>query len=512
MPSNRHVYDYEPVTPARSARRWESEEAGEDDWSSPVAAGAPPPQTSTRGATGDSLTSGAARPFAPPPARVRRATKKESWIIHHGHTLSYAGLFLFTIILYFRPYELFDAPWLSSAAFWLGITTLLVFIPSQLILEGTLTARPREVNLVLLLCIAAVLSMPLAISPGRAWTAFTDPFIKAVLMFIVIVNVVRTERRLKWLLLLSLAIGCTLSLVALNDFRLGRLSVDGYRAAGVIGGIFGNPNDLALYLVTLTPLAVALLFGTRNIIGKLLYGACAVLTVAGNVVTFSRGGFLGLAFATLVLAWKLGRRHRLPVMVLTFVAVIGFFALAPGNYGGRLVSILDPSRDLSGSSHSRRALLLKSVWFTINNPLLGIGMDNFRLVSDTQQVTHNAYTQVSAELGIPAAIIYVMFLLSAFRGLRQIERETFAARRGARTFYYLAVGLQASLVGYMVSSFFGSVAYQWNIYYLVGYAVVLRRLYWTDLTDKQAIITPAAAPAASASAAASPPPSSGREG
>jgi hypothetical protein len=29
----------------------------------------------------------------------------------------------------------------------------------------------------------------------------------------------------------------------------------------------------------------------------------------------------------------------------------------------------------------------------------------------------------------------------------------------------------------MVASFFASVAYYWNIYYLVGYAVCLRRLY-----------------------------------
>ncbi|MEJ7709182.1 MAG: hypothetical protein WKF84_04815 [Pyrinomonadaceae bacterium] len=29
----------------------------------------------------------------------------------------------------------------------------------------------------------------------------------------------------------------------------------------------------------------------------------------------------------------------------------------------------------------------------------------------------------------------------------------------------------------MVSSFFASVAYNWYIYYLVGYAVALRRLY-----------------------------------
>ena len=75
-----------------------------------------------------------------------------------------------------------------------------------------------------------------------------------------------------------------------------------------------------------------------------------------------------------------------------------------------------------------------------------------------------------------------MFMVSPLRKLRQVERETFAERRGKRErhFYYLALGLQTSLIAFMVSSFFGSVAYQWYVYYLVGYAVCLRRLHESE--------------------------------
>ena len=41
----------------------------------------------------------------------------------------------------------------------------------------------------------------------------------------------------------------------------------------------------------------------------------------------------------------------------------------------------------------------------------------------------------------------------------------------------MSIGLQASIVGYMVSSFFASVAYNWFIYYLIAYAVAFRRIY-----------------------------------
>jgi O-antigen ligase len=103
-------------------------------------------------------------------------------------------------------------------------------------------------------------------------------------------------------------------------------------------------------------------------------------------------------------------------------------------------------------------------------------MNNFHIVSIHELVSHNAYTQVAAEMGLLALAAYIMFMLSPFKKLRQIERETFPARHNSR-FYYLAIGFQASLVGYMVSSFFASVAYQWWVYYLVGYSLSLHRLY-----------------------------------
>jgi hypothetical protein len=42
----------------------------------------------------------------------------------------------------------------------------------------------------------ALITMPIAKDPPTAWAMFNDTFIKAVLMFIVMVNVLRTRRRL----------------------------------------------------------------------------------------------------------------------------------------------------------------------------------------------------------------------------------------------------------------------------------------------------------------------------
>ena len=400
----------------------------------------------------------------------RRALKR-------GHAFSYAGLFLFTIILYFRPYEyISSAEWLLSSASWTATLTLIIFFPTQMMLEGNLTARPREVNLVLLLGVTGLLSIPLAISPLEAWEAFNNPFLKAVLIFIVIVNVARTERRLWGLFFLTLAVSCVLSFNALRDFSAGKVEVEGYRIMGSIGGLFANPNDLALHLVTVMPIAVALGLASRSIVMKVVYWAAAALLVAAITVTYSRGGFLALIAVVTVLAWKLGRRNRLAVMLLLLVGGLLFITFAPGNYGMRLASIFIPGLDAYGSHGARRDLLQRSIIVALRYPLFGVGMGNFHHRGFQELGTHNAYTQVAAELGIAACVIYIKFLLTPLKRLGLIEALTFPARKRSR-YYFLAVGLQASLLGYMVASFFASVAFYWYIYYLIGYAVCFRRLY-----------------------------------
>jgi len=476
---NQQALDYEPVTRRGDAQ---SRSASEEFAPPPAFEFPEPPFANEETPENFSEAVKTAAPvLAAQPERERvprgRKQRTDSWIVKRGHALTYAGIFLFTFVLYFRPYELFPAlSGFSQIAMVLALATLAVYLPSQLALEGNLTARPHEVHLLLLLAVAALLSIPTAINPGEAWATFNDTFFKAVLMFIVMVNVVRTEWRLKGLIWLSLGVGCLLSLNALDNYWAGNFTVEGYRVEGNLGGMFANPNDMALHLVTMVPIAVALLLATRKFPIKLLYAACAVLMVAGTVVTFSRGGFMGLLCGAAVLAWKLGRRNRLMVIVVSVLALAAFLVLMPGNYGVRLLSLFDSNLDAVGSSSARRELLKLSVKVALRHPLFGVGMGNFHIVSIHEHVSHNAYTQVAAEMGLIAMALYTLFIVTPLRRLRQIERETFADRH--RSFYfYLAVGIQAGLVAYMVSSFFASVAYQWYVYYLVAYAIALRRIY-----------------------------------
>jgi hypothetical protein len=410
--------------------------------------------------------------------RDRKMLSGDNWLFRNGHSVSYFGIFLFTLVLYFRPYELFPAlSGLTGLAFYISIATLVFFIPSQLAAEGNLTARPPEMNYLLLLTLLGLATMPIARSPGFAWETFNDVFIKIVLMFIVMINVLRTERRLKGLMWLSVGVGLMLSIDALKRYASGEFTVEEYRVSVQFGGMFGNPNELATHFVMFIPIAVVLGLATKNFAARIFYWGSALLMVGGVVVTFSRGAFLGLIVSTVLLGWKLGRKNRFQIMAIMAVFGLAFIALAPGNYGLRILSIFVPGLDPVGSSNQRSELLKQSIWVTLRNPW-GVGMGNFSIGSSHNLVTHNAYTQVSSELGIVGLVLYVLFIVSPLKRLGAIERELFDNEE-FNWMYYLAIGIQASIVAYMVASFFGAFAYNWFVYYPVAYAIALRRIYLT---------------------------------
>jgi O-antigen ligase len=282
---------------------------------------------------------------------------------------------------------------------------------------------------------------------------------------------------------LSLSVGLYLSFTALDLYIKGELKTEGYRVAVEIGGLFGNPNDMALPFVTITPIAVVLGIASRNKLLRIFCFMMAALFIAANMVTFSRGGFLGLIVSMAILVWKIGRKNRFNVLIASTLISGLFILLAPGNYGLRLLSIFIPGLDPVGSSDQRKQLLFRSILVTLRNPW-GIGMGNSPVMNDNNLQWHNAYMQIASELSVFGLVVYLIFLISPFRKLRAIERTLFA-RGEYDWFYYMAIGLQASIAGYMVSSFFVSVAYNWFVYYLTAYAMAFRRIYQIEIEKRK---------------------------
>jgi putative inorganic carbon (HCO3(-)) transporter len=176
------------------------------------------------------------------------------------------------------------------------------------------------------------------------------------------------------------------------------------------------------------------------------------------------------------------KQNRIFLIAGLGILLAGFLVLAPGAYRNRISTTADES------ASARTGELKRSLYLALRHPILGVGMDNFVVYSNTAHATHNAYTQVASEIGIPAAIVYVVFLVAAVKRVKRIPhpRETSGKQKQLS---YLAMGIHASLIGYMVTSFFASVAYLWYVYYLAAYAISVSR-FWEAASPEEPTLKP----------------------
>ena len=89
------------------------------------------------------------------------------------------------------------------------------------------------------------------------------------------INVVTSFRRLRRLMEVTVLCGTVLAFGTLVQFAARREPRGGLPGPGLVGGIFGNPNDLALALNILLPIALGLAMTGPNSSVQLLYWGCA---------------------------------------------------------------------------------------------------------------------------------------------------------------------------------------------------------------------------------------------
>jgi O-antigen ligase len=411
------------------------------------------------------------------------------------HNMAFAGLFFFTLLLYARPNETFpqifgEFPIVKIVA----IITLLAYSASKLGLAERLTIWPLELKMLAVITLLGVAFIPIALSSKDSIDLLTDTFLKVVTIFILMINLLDTRERLRSIMRLVVICGTVLAVLAILSYIEGKFTVvtkgeEGtvvaLRITGAVGGVFGNPNDLATSLDLLIPLAVALAMMRRGL-ARAAYFACAALLCIGVVVTFSRGGFLGLVAAAGWMMWKVGRRNRALTAICFIVLLGGFLMVMPAGYSNRITSIFDSSSDPTGSSQARRDLLERAKDVAANHLIVGVGMGNYPMYSLHEQRAHNSFLEISAELGVLGLIAYLIMIFAPLRSLRRIGREIIQSQKNSASTdrdnnqqetYYFSAAFQASLVAYIVCSCFGSIQYLWFLYYPLAYAVSLRKIH-----------------------------------
>jgi O-antigen ligase len=396
----------------------------------------------------------------------------------HSHSIqssrplagAYFWLLAFFVVYCARPEDWIPWLYVIPLAKITGVFAVAAFALSL----GQARRLPREVLYLFLifvqLCLAAAFS---PVWRGGAFNSVLE-FSKVVVIVPVVALAVTTLPRLRWLIFTQ-----TASVLAVATVSLVKGQLRGERLAGVLGGIYGNANDLALAIVLTIPFCFAFMLKTCSGFRKAAWFLAATVMIYALFLTGSRGGLLALVVTVGVIlkefAVKAGRRH---LVVLAGLVVFAVMLLAGGGLKKRFDAMsrgsVKSAEDIEayGSAVTRRGLLWRSLVVTAQNPLFGVGPGNFAVLSGDWHVAHNSFTELSAEGGLPALILFILFFRRAFYNLRNAE----LLAPGPSEQVLLAGALRASLVGFAVGAFFASVEYHFFPYFLVAYTTAFHAI------------------------------------
>jgi hypothetical protein len=103
-----------------------------------------------------------------------------------------------------------------------------------------------------------------------------------------------------------------------------------------------------------------------------------------------------------------------------------------------------------------------------------VGPGSFQAVSGTWQPSHNTYTGLSAEAGLPALGLFVAVMALSLHKTKKLRKlPGYMADKDIRLW---TSGLRAGMAAYMVGAIFATTEYNLFQYFIVGYICVLYKI------------------------------------
>ncbi len=296
--------------------------------------------------------------------------------------------------------------------------------------------------------------------------------VKYVAIYLTIVNLVTTPKRLQALALAMVVGAIFTARGGISHYLAGINLVEGYRAGWV--GTYADPNRMSMSLQFIVPIAAAFLLRKQMpLLVKIVAALAGVLCVVAIVFSHSRGSFIGLAFSMVL--WVLlseKKANRFAVMGLAAIALVIF---APKTFWNRTGSVSDFRTDAAAMGRVHAWSVASRI--SLDKPLLGVGAGSFRvawpLYAPHEAVVayeaHNVFLQVLAELGIFGFLLFLTFLGASLEGAWKGRNDPDSG--------WLARALLAASAGYLVcnlsAGFLGSSP---HFYVLFGLASAAERV------------------------------------
>ncbi len=412
--------------------------------------------------------------------------------------VAYFFLIVFTALLFGRPQDFLPVLGALHLAQFVAVCAVIAYLFA--LLQGAVPFNwSTELKLMVALTVWFALGVPFSIWRSNSLDILTGEWLKTLLIFFLLsqmfVSLPRV-RKLMWTI-----IGCEMIVSAISIAQR-RPQVGGAdeRYLGIpLGILWGNSLGIAIGM-TLPFMGALILAKPRSFFKSIFLIGTFLVTTWAVFLAASRSGLLCI-LVSLILTWLYVMRGSFSARLIGagfFLSLVFVLMFAPGVLLERFKALVDTNRaaesgvveSAAASQQRRMELFRRSLIFTAEHPVFGVGLGNFIVASGTTigkgyawQITHNSYTEVSSEAGIPALLFYVGIMIVSLRKVRRLAK-TLEGDPQQRELQLFARATFVSICAFMFGSAFDSLAYQFYLYYIIGIGIALEVDWQTENSKK----------------------------
>jgi O-antigen ligase len=389
----------------------------------------------------------------------------KTWRFFASQDFAFWATCLYLVVEYVRPQQLIGALYGLPLGQIVLSAALLAFLGSGkwFAMKGLGSWLLVAYTVVIGLSSATAYDTSASIAGWRLWISW-------VVIYFLIVNVVNTRARFFVFMTIWLVSHYYMSQGAAKQFALRGFTFDAYGVRGAPGW-FANSGEFGIAMCMFLPLAWHFYLGVRRHLSKLklaLVIGMPVTAAIGIMGSSSRGAVLGmLVVAVWAAFWS---KYRVKAFVGGAMLLVAAWFVIPSEFKDRFTTAGEDY-----TSQTRKTFWLAGIDMVATHPVLGIGYGNWlpyyanhyldptagkRDPTSRLQLPHNIFIECVAELGLVGLGVFLALIGATLR-LNYLTRKRIRERGGAQNEFAseIAYGLDAAMIGYIVSGFFVTVLY-----------------------------------------------------
>ena len=316
---------------------------------------------------------------------------------------------------------------------------------------------------------------------------------KILLMTVVMILVVTSRQRLKYVILVT---AFSFSLLVMKATLFGLRTSGQDRVWGPPDSFLADNNGFALAINMSLPMLFYLGRVEENRVLRRILNVAFVAGIVSVILTYSRGGLLGLAAVMCMIAMK--SKYRVVSGFFLVVCAFLVLTLAPQKWMDRMNTLTLQTQDMDDSAH-QRLVSWGTTWnFSKDYPIAGGSFDTLPDVRIFQKYQpeplpegflssgpHSIYFQVIGEQGYVGLMLYLLLIGCSLASLRRMRRYGRHLAAMSWVVPYTDI-LEVSFVAFLVSGAFLGLANFDLFYQLVACTIAMKLICGHELAFERA--------------------------